>query len=109
MRAILCAVLLFVVACTPDTQTTTTTNPCQAVTLAIGLSAEELADAYPWLDPAVAEALGSGKVEEEPIEVFRRVEKMAILAEQHPECFSVEERLEIESSYRQWLRWRESQ
>lgn len=73
------------------------------------LSEEELADAYPWLDPEVAEALGLGNVEEEPIEVFRRVEKLAILAEQHPECFSVEERLEIESSYRQWLRWRESQ
>lgn len=31
----------------------------------------------------------------------RAVERLAILAQQHPDCFTVKERVEIESNYRQ--------
>lgn len=89
--------LLVVAACSPATSPTTTTSTtvdeCAEVERASKAYEEE------W-NAQVEEAQGSM---EQNRATFRYVESMAILAEQHPHCFTVAERVEWERSYREWV------
>ena len=108
MKVILCAVLLLMVACTPGLQAedaaTSTTDSCSLQVAALKVKLEREQVLLEQDLPATAT-----RTRAENLEVFGWTEKLAILAEQHPECFSVVERVEVESAYRHWLRWWEAQ